>query len=73
MEPLPFIDEHGEPVDAPAEAVWEALSKLLRRKMGSAAWFARLLGCEPAVGTEDFAGRPGSRRRSREACSPRRC
>ncbi|WP_242352281.1 MULTISPECIES: hypothetical protein [Anaeromyxobacter] len=59
MEPLPYIDEHSRPIDAPADAVWTALLKVLRREMGGSATFARLLGCDPAQGTAAFAGRPG--------------
>lgn len=58
MEPLPFIDEHCLRIDAPAEAVWAALLKVLRG-MGASARFARILRCDPAQGTAAFAGRPG--------------
>lgn len=59
MDRLPFVDEHSERVDAPADAVWAALLSVLRRRMGGSAWFARLLGCDPAQGTACFGGRPG--------------
>jgi hypothetical protein len=59
MEQLPYIDEHGERVDAPGDAVWAALLLVLRRQMGGSATFARVLGCEPARATAGFAGRPG--------------
>ncbi len=59
MERLPYIDEHSQRVDAPADAVWAALSKVLRRQMGGSARMARILGCDPAQGTARFAGRPG--------------
>jgi len=59
MEQLPFIDEHTQRVDASADAVWAALSKVLRREMGGGEWFARLLGCDPVQGTREFSGRPG--------------
>ena len=59
MEQLPFIDEHSQRVDAPADAVWMALLKVLRRRMGGSATIARILGCDPARGTAEFAGRPG--------------
>jgi len=59
MEQLPFIDEHSQRVDAPADAVWMALLKVLRRRMGGSARIARILGCDPAQGTAEFAGRPG--------------
>jgi hypothetical protein len=59
MEQLPYIDEHSQQVDAPVDAVWAALMKVLRRAMGGSARFARILGCDPAQGTTEFAGRPG--------------
>ncbi len=59
MEQLPFIDEHSQRVDAPADVVWAALLKVLRREMGGSAWIARTLGCDPAQGMAEFAGRPG--------------
>jgi hypothetical protein len=48
MEQLPYIDEHSQRVDAPADVVWSALLKLLRRGMGGSVPIARILGCEPA-------------------------
>lgn len=59
MEELPYIDEHSQRVDAPADVVWSALLQVLRREMGGSASFARILGCEPARSTAEFAGRPG--------------
>jgi hypothetical protein len=59
MEQLPYIDEHSQRVDAPLEVVWAALLKVLRREMGGSARVARILGCDPAQGTAEFAGRPG--------------
>ena len=59
MELLPYIDEHDQRVDAPADVVWTALLKVLRREMGGTAPIARMLGCDPAKGTAEFAGRPG--------------
>jgi len=59
MEQLPFIDEHSQRVDASADAIWTALLKVLRRRMGGSATIARILGCDPAQGTAEFAGRPG--------------
>lgn len=56
---LPFVDEHSHSIDAPVEAVWSALLRVLRRQGRSEAPWARLLGCEPAQGTPGFAGRPG--------------
>lgn len=59
MDPLPYIDEHSQRMDAPPAAVWAALSKVLRRQMGASAKLARILGCDPAQGTSEFAGRTG--------------
>lgn len=59
MEQLPYIDEHSQRIDAPADAVWIARLKVLRRGMGGGAPIARILGCDPAQGTAEFAGRPG--------------
>jgi hypothetical protein len=59
MEQLPYIDEHSQPVDAPADMIWRALLKVLRRNMGGSAPIARILGCDPVQGTAEFAGRPG--------------
>ena len=59
MEPLPYIDEHRQQVDASNDVVWAALLEVLRREMESSATFARLLGCDPARGTAEFAGWPG--------------
>jgi hypothetical protein len=56
---LPFIDEHSQRVDAPADVVWTALLQVLRRQMMGSSRFARLLGCDPAQGTPELAGRPG--------------
>ncbi len=59
MERLPCVDEHSQRVDAPAGEVWTALLEVLRREFGGSAPIARLLGCDPAHGTAEFAGRPG--------------
>jgi hypothetical protein len=59
MDPLPFIDEHRQPVDAPAEQVWAALLAILSRRMGAGERFARLLGCDPCEGTGRLTGRVG--------------
>lgn len=59
MERLPYIDEHGQQIDGPADAVWTALLQVLRSDMGGSAWFARILGCDPAESTAEFAGQPG--------------
>jgi len=56
---LPYIDEHSRRIDAPADAVWTALLRVLRRQMAGSSRFARLLGCDPAQGTAELAGRPG--------------
>lgn len=54
-----FVDEHVLPMGSPVDAVWAALLRVLRRDMGAGAWFARVLGCDPAHGTPGFTGRPG--------------
>jgi hypothetical protein len=59
MEQLPYIDEHSQRFDVPVDVVWMALLKVLRREMGASARIARILGCDPAQGTAEFAGRPG--------------
>jgi hypothetical protein len=59
MPELPYIDEHSQRIDAPAEAVWTALLRILRRTTRGSARFARLLGCDPAAATAEFAGRIG--------------
>jgi hypothetical protein len=59
MDQLPYIDEHTQRIDASGDAVWAALLQVLRRQMGGSAGFARLLGCVPAQGTDDFTGQPG--------------
>jgi len=45
---LPFVDEHGVEVAAPADAVWEALCRVAEGSFSSpfAGRFARLVGCE---------------------------
>jgi hypothetical protein len=59
MEQPPYIDEHRQRVDAPADVVWAALLKVLRRELGGSAPTTRSLGCDPTQGTAEFAGRPG--------------
>jgi hypothetical protein len=59
MEPLPLIDEHSQRIDATADEIWTALLRVLHRAMGGSAWIASLLGCDPARGTAEFAGRIG--------------
>ena len=56
---LPYIDEYTQRIDAPADTVWTALLEVLRRHLSGAEGYARLLGCDPAQGTAEFAGRPG--------------
>jgi hypothetical protein len=49
-EDLPFIDEHGVSIDAPSDAVWSALLKVVEGMGGQrSALFARVLGAEPAT------------------------
>ncbi len=59
VEHLPYIDEHRLRIDAAGEAVWAALSKVLRGKLRGSARLARVLGCEPSQGTARFEGRVG--------------
>lgn len=59
LDDLPYIDEHTHRVDATPEAIWAALAQFLRRDLGGSTTVARLLGCDPARGTEAFDGRPG--------------
>jgi hypothetical protein len=45
----PFIDEHRLTVEAPPQAVWEAVVRFVRRQRGPVPRLgARLLGAEPA-------------------------
>jgi len=55
---LPYIDEHRLRFEASSDAVWTALLEFLRSRGGSSR-IARILGCDPARGTDDFSGRPG--------------
>jgi hypothetical protein len=59
MERLPYIDEHAVATGASRDAVWSALTYVLRDTMTGALWFARLLGTDPARATSTFEGRPG--------------
>jgi hypothetical protein len=56
---LQFVDEHAQPIAAPAGAVWTALVDFIRRRRRRGGTLARLLGCEPAGPTPEFAARPG--------------
>jgi hypothetical protein len=56
---LPFLDEHREHIDVPADVAWTALVGVLRRRMGGARSLARVLGCDPLEGTPGFSGRVG--------------
>jgi len=59
LESLPFLDEHREHVDVPADVAWTALVGVLRRRMGGFGKLARVLGCDPLEGTPGFSGRVG--------------
>ena len=59
MENLPYIDQHSQRVEAPVDAAWVALLAVLQRQFGGGAFFARILGCDPAQGTKAWAGLPG--------------
>jgi hypothetical protein len=54
---LPWIDEHGEEVDAPASVVWPALLRTVERMTagGAAPRYARAVGC---ADTESGGPRP---------------
>jgi len=57
LESLPFLDEHREHIDVPADVAWAALVGVLRRRMGGARTLARVLGCDPREATPGFSGR----------------
>ncbi|MEO8505438.1 MAG: hypothetical protein ABI609_16195 [Acidobacteriota bacterium] len=59
MEPLPFIDQHTQRIEAPVDATWAALLRVLRGNAGGSAPLARILGCDPARGTMGFTGVTG--------------
>ncbi len=59
MESLPYIDEHSATTDAPRDAVWASLLRVLQRQMGGSATFARVLGCDPARSSGTLTGQPG--------------
>lgn len=59
MDGLPYIDEHGERLDASDDAAWIALLEVLRRESPGSRWLVRILRCDPAAGTPEFSGRPG--------------
>ena len=56
---LPFIDEHVQIVDAPTDALWAALLRVLARQPHASARLARVLAANPARGTTEFTGSPG--------------
>jgi hypothetical protein len=58
-EGLPFVDQHRQRVDGPAEAVWRDLLGGLRRELSGGSRLAWLLGADPAVATAGFTGRSG--------------
>jgi hypothetical protein len=59
MDDLPFVDEHSQHLDMPADATWSALLRVLRRQSRGTTPLARLLGCEPEQGTPEFTGKLG--------------
>jgi len=59
VEALPFVDEHAAPTGVPADVVWTALVRVLRGHLRGSAGLARVLGCDPRVGTPGFGGRVG--------------
>jgi hypothetical protein len=58
VDDLPYIDEHSRRIDAPPDAIWAALAKVLGRIHGGSL-LARVLACDPARATDSFTGRPG--------------
>ena len=59
MADLPYVDAHDVPVRAPRAAVWTALVGTLGGDLGRHSTFARVLGCDPAELSPDFAGEVG--------------
>jgi hypothetical protein len=59
MEQLPHVDEHIVTTTAPAAAAWESVLRTLRRTMGGAPRFARMLGCDPPAQSDRFDGHVG--------------
>jgi hypothetical protein len=60
MERLPYIDEHSVRIGAAREAVWSALTSVLRTDFGGSApaLLAPLLGAEPARLQGEWRGTP---------------
>jgi hypothetical protein len=56
---MDHIDEHSVAIESAPEQVWEGVRRVLRGAFGGQGAVARLLGCEPATGTERFDGRVG--------------
>lgn len=58
MDDLPYIDEHTVRTDASPARVWSALVDFLATSSsGATPLFARAVGCDPAHGSREFAGR----------------
>ena len=56
MGRLPYIDEFATRVDAPAERVWEAITRVLRAELKGATPLVRVLGATPAARSGDWNG-----------------
>ncbi len=59
MEQLPHVDEHAVATKATPEVAWESVLRTLRRTMGGAPRFARLLGSDPSGQSDHFDGHVG--------------
>jgi hypothetical protein len=59
MEQLPYIGEHDQRVGAPADVVWTALLKILRREMGGSAPIARTWAATPPRARPSLPAGPG--------------
>jgi hypothetical protein len=59
VERLPYVDEHAVPTSASRDAVWSALTHVLRGTMTGATRLGRLLGTDPASATPSFQGLTG--------------
>ena len=56
---LPFVDVHRVPVRASRDAIWSALIDTLAHLAPGHGQYARLVGCDPATLSPQFAGRVG--------------
>lgn len=56
---LPYIDEYRQRIEAPPDAIWGAILKVVRGHTRGGEKLAGLLGCDPRKGTADFSGQVG--------------